>query len=62
MTQSCPQLSVQSLGPALSAERVAVRAAWVEAHKALFPGNAVLRQQVRSESVGYVFVEESTFT
>jgi len=31
-------------------ERAAPRAAWVEAHKALFPGNAVLRQQVRAVS------------
>lgn len=43
---------MKSSGLALSAELVAVRAAWVEAHKALFPGNAVLRQQVRPESTG----------
>ena len=43
---------MQSLCLALSADPMAVRAAWVEAHKALFPGNAVLRQQVCPESVG----------
>ncbi len=32
-----------------------VCAAWVEAHKALFPGNAVLRQQVLPESIGLMF-------
>ena len=43
---------MQSVGLALSAELVVLRAAWVEAHKALFPGNAVLRQQARPEGVG----------